>query len=177
MTRRAPFLGAVRGPFHRGKRGSIHLGDFVLQQLQVGISNERRVLAQIAQRVGGGGEGVHEDEADIALKLLAESHHLLRSQIEEGVRPLDGQQGLRLVQPHAGPQATVQLKDDSFFEQLGVNFYLGLEVLLEVGEPGRGSDVRLGDDARGARDEGEVRVLEGGDRGVAEIFLAHLRLV
>mmetsp|Transcript_77956 Transcript_77956/g.241632 ORF Transcript_77956/g.241632 Transcript_77956/m.241632 type:complete len:486 (+) Transcript_77956:199-1656(+) len=174
VARGAPLVPGLLLPVGRGHVGGGDLGRLVLDELKVGARAEVGVLGQSGQGVGGRRERVHEHELEVHLVGLLHGCHLLGGQVQEAVAIGDGEEGLGLVQAHAGPQAAVQLQDDRLGEQRGV---LRDGELLEPGQGIHAVERALRDHHVRARDEhGEV-VLESGDRRLVAPLLLHLGLV
>mmetsp|Transcript_24068 Transcript_24068/g.60935 ORF Transcript_24068/g.60935 Transcript_24068/m.60935 type:complete len:607 (-) Transcript_24068:17-1837(-) len=151
----------------------VDLGHLVLHHLPVA---RRQLTVVLEGRLGVGtcGEGVHKHALDVARR-LAEAHHLLGDKVEEGVVSLDLEQGLCLLEPHAGAEAPVELEHHRLLEEaLDLALVHRLEIPL-VGEAGGRLDGALEDHAILAGNEGLVSLEEGLDGALGEALALHQR--
>jgi hypothetical protein len=146
----------------------------VLHKFKVSAGAQVRILGQVAERILGCREAVHQHECKVGLVLRAHRANLLGDQVEEGVVAFDGQQRLGLVESHAGAEAAVELEHQRLLQERRV----GLNVeRVHVRERVDRRDAALGDHGRSARDEDAVVVLECGDRRLVQPLGRHLLLV
>lgn len=122
MAGRAPFeVGGVRWPLDGGGQVVLaELGLLVLQEVQRQVPPDGQVLVLREQLEGvlAGAERVHEHERQTGAGGGAGGADLLDDDVQEGAAVPHGQQGLRTVQPHRGPEAAVEIDDDQLVERL-----------------------------------------------------------
>ncbi len=86
------------------------LGHHVLEKTERQIGNlQLRVSGENPIRVLRGSVAVHQHERDLCSHLLSQRQHLASDKIEEGQISAHWEQGLRAVEAHGGPEASVEL--------------------------------------------------------------------
>ena len=96
------------------------LGLLVLPELQrQALDGEVLVAGDRGHGVGRGAEGVHQDQRQRGVVLLAEVQHLARDHVEEGQPAAHAQQRLGAVHAHRGAQAAVELDDGGGADRVG----------------------------------------------------------
>ncbi len=118
---RAPFeVGGVRWPLDGGVRSSWRSLGSLFCRKSSGRSPDGQVLVLREQLEGvlAGAERVHEHERQTGAGGGAGGADLLDDDVQEGAAVPHGQQGLRTVQPHRGPEAAVEIDDDQLVERL-----------------------------------------------------------
>mmetsp|Transcript_8637 Transcript_8637/g.27096 ORF Transcript_8637/g.27096 Transcript_8637/m.27096 type:complete len:1102 (-) Transcript_8637:19-3324(-) len=172
VARRAPLDRRLCRPRRRLQRLDLDLRDLVLDELQVLVRGEHRVLRrEEGHRVLRRRERVHQHEPNLRPERRPHPRDLLRRQVQERIGPLDEQQALRVVQPHARPEAAVQLQDHRLPEQRRVR---PRRHLLELRHARRRRDLAFGNHSRCPRHQRLVRILERPNRRLVQPFGLHL---
>ena len=121
MAGGAPFEVGVFRPSHGFEGVGAELRDFVLQEVERTVGREVGVACEVAERVGGRAEAIHEQEARTRRAVGApQPEDLASDEVEKGEAVFDWNEGLGFFQAHAGAESAVQLDHAEFVEQGGI---------------------------------------------------------
>ena len=170
---RTPLQVGVLGEGHRGQVLLQELGLLVLQELQgQPLDRQVAVAGQRRHRVLAGAEGVHEDQRQRCVVLLAGVEHLPGDDVEERQPAAHAEERLGAIHAHRGAEAAVQLDHHGAADGLRGVLVGDLDVVdrLHVERV----DGRLGDHPGLTVLEQPVIVGEHLDRGRVDAGLCHL---
>ena len=170
---RAPLEVGGLGVRRRHQVRGEELGLLVLQELQrQAVDRQVLVAGEGRHRVGRGAEGVHEQQRQRGVVLLAQVQHLAGDDVEEAQPAAHAEQRLGALHAHRGAEAAVELDDRGPADRLGRDVVGHVDVgqRLHVER----LDRVLGDHAGLAVLEEPVVVRERVDRDLVDPGLAHL---
>ena len=117
----APFEVGVFRPSHGFEGVGAELRDFVLQEVERTVGREVGVACEVAERVGGRAEAIHEQEARTRRAVgAAQPEDLAGDEVEKGEAVFDWNEGLGFFQAHTGAESAVQLDQAKLVEQGGI---------------------------------------------------------
>ncbi len=113
MSGRAPFFCGIGGPRDGFQCVGAQFGNAVLEKGERGgLLGEFGISGECGECVGLGAEAVHQEEGKRDAEGFAGVQHLAGDEVEEGEAVFHGEQGLCLVEAHAGSQAAVEFEND-----------------------------------------------------------------